>query len=96
MAGDRESGRGRPLRGGGGGGSNGGTLVHVAATVEQAGSYAVVRGLRKGQNLRPGGTSVGSCEKKRDKRARGRERDSDRQEIARVQPRSDGGGAVVQ
>lgn len=29
--------------------------------------------VRKGQNLRPGGTSVGSCEKKPDKRARGRE-----------------------
>lgn len=107
MAGDRESGRGRPLRGGvgGGGGSDGGTLVHAAATVERAGSYAVVRGLRqsvrKGQNLRPGGTSVGSCEKKPDKRARGREterraRDTHRQEIEREQPRSDGGGAGVQ
>lgn len=68
------SGRGRPLRsGGGGGGGGGGTRVHAAAAaVERAGSYATVRGLRQarqiGQNLRPGGTSAGSCGKKPDKK----------------------------
>lgn len=83
LAGERESGRGRPLRGGGGGGGggSGGTRVHAAATGERAGSYAAVRGLRQsvrvGQNLRPGGTSAGSCGKKPDKRARGRERDGE-------------------
>lgn len=67
------SGRGRPLRsgGGGGGGSGGGeTWVHAAAAaVERAGSYTTVRGLRQiGQNLRPDGTSAGSCGKKPDKK----------------------------
>lgn len=91
LAGERVSGRGRPLRGGGGGSSSSGggeTRVHAAATGERAGSCAAVRGLlqswRLGQNLRPGGTSAGSCGKKPDKRARGREperraRDTDRQ-----------------
>lgn len=84
LAGERVSGRGRPLRGGGGGGgsSGGGTRVHAVATGEQAGSYAAVRGLRQsgrvGQNLRPGGISAGSCGKKPDKRARGRERERER------------------
>lgn len=104
LAGERVSGRGRPLRGGGGGGG-GGTRVHAAATGERAGSYAAVRGLRQsgrvGQNLRPGGTSAGSCGKKPDKRARGREperreRDADRQQGEREQTRSNGGGAGVQ
>lgn len=106
LAGERVSGRGRPLRGGGGGGSGGGgTRVHAAATGERAGSYAAVRGLRQsgrvGQNLRPGGTSAGSCGKKPDERARGREperrkRDTDRQQGEREQTQCDGGGAGVQ
>jgi len=68
------SGRGRPLRGGSSGGS-GETRVHAAAAGERVGSYAAVRGLRQsgriGQNLRPGGTSAGSCGKKPDKKAKG-------------------------
>lgn len=71
--GERQSGRGRPLSGGGGGG----TRVHATATGERAGWYAAVRRLRQsvrvGQNLRPGGTSAGSCGKKPDKRAWWRE-----------------------
>lgn len=104
------SGRGRPLRsgGGGGGGSGGGeTWVHAAAAaVERAGSYTTVRGLRQiGQNLRPDGTSAGSCGKKPDKkRAEGvkaREKDerhwqTRERERAREQLGSDGGGAGVQ
>lgn len=106
------SGRGRPLRsgGGGGGGSGGGeTWVHAAAAaVERAGSYTTVRGLRQiGQNLRPDGTSAGSCGKKPDKkRAEGvkaREKDERHwqtrereRERAREQLGSDGGGAGVQ
>lgn len=96
LAGERVSGRGRPLRGGGDGGSSGGggggTRVHAAAAGERAGSYAAVQGLRQsgrvGQNLRPGGTSTGSCGRETRQESEGREperraRDTDRQQGGR-------------
>ena len=75
------SGRGRPLRGGSGGGGGGrggggggGTRVHAAevAAVATAGESGWLRQSGPaGQNLRPDGTSAGSCGKKPDKEESG-------------------------